>query len=201
MVTQERAARTRSALVRAAASEFYLGGYAGTSLKQISKTAGISIGALSFHFATKADIAEAVAAQGRSTVRRALDAVTAREAPALARLMEVTVELARLLEDDVMTRAAAHLAREWPHHQDWSSVWQPVVDRLAEDACANGELSDQAHPETIASFIGHLVWGIEASLRHRGPGGAVSELGSIWRLLLGGLAGPHFKAPEHIFSE
>jgi AcrR family transcriptional regulator len=200
MVKQERAVRTRGALVRAAASEFYLAGYEGTSLKRISKTAGISMGAVTFHFATKADIAEAVAAEGCSTVRRALDAVTAREASAMVRLVDVTVELARLLQDDVMTRSAAHLVREWPHRDDWPSVWQPVVERLAEEAYGKGELRASVRPEAVARLVGHLVWGVEASLRHQGPGGAVSDLGSIWPIILGGLTGPRSEALEGRFS-
>lgn len=201
MVKQERAARTRGALVQAAASEFYLAGFAGTSLKQVSRTAGISMGAVTFHFATKADLAEAVVTEGRSAVRAALDAVAARPAPALSRLVGVTVELARLLQDDVTTRSAAHLAREWPHSEDWPSLWQPVVERLAREAYDKGELRASAHPEGVAVFVGHLLWGVEASLRHQGPGGAVAELGDIWRLALDGLAEPRSGATDRMFPE
>src|SRR3989337_2793252 len=50
MVSQERAERTRQRLLQGAAAEFSLYGYGGTSLQRISKAAGVTMGALTFHF-------------------------------------------------------------------------------------------------------------------------------------------------------
>ena len=60
MVKQVRAARTREALIRAAAEVFAADGYALASLPEISRRAGVSKGALHFHFASKDALAAEV---------------------------------------------------------------------------------------------------------------------------------------------
>lgn len=75
MVRQERAVRTRQALLDAAAEEFDRHGYEGTSLNRVCRAAGITIGALTFHFSTKAELADAVQSQGRIITRAALDSM------------------------------------------------------------------------------------------------------------------------------
>ncbi|MGW0633178.1 TetR family transcriptional regulator [Streptomyces sp. NPDC002758] len=57
MVKQVRAVRTRRALVVAAAETFAREGYALATLPAISRRAGVSAGALHFHFASKDDLA------------------------------------------------------------------------------------------------------------------------------------------------
>ncbi|WP_159062215.1 TetR family transcriptional regulator, partial [Streptomyces caniscabiei] len=61
MAKQERAVRTRENLIRSAAEVFDREGYAVASITTISARAGVSNGALHFHFASKAALAEAVA--------------------------------------------------------------------------------------------------------------------------------------------
>src|SRR5258705_4564694 len=60
MVNQERAARTKRNLIRSAAEVFEREGYAAASLTVISSQAGVSNGALHFHFASKEDLAREV---------------------------------------------------------------------------------------------------------------------------------------------
>ncbi|MET8753093.1 TetR/AcrR family transcriptional regulator [Streptomyces sp. NPDC004667] len=191
MVQQERAVRTRGTAVLAAASEFYRAGYGGTSLKAISKAAGISMGAVTFHFDSKAELAEAVAEEGCAAVRSALDeAADRRRGKALVDLGNVMLELARLLRDDVTVRATAHLARELPDIEDWTSLWHPVVAGLAREAYDKGELHAAADPAGVAALVAHLIWGAEATLRSAcpdGPGGAVDQLEGIWLLVLDGI--------------
>ncbi|ATZ25991.1 TetR family transcriptional regulator [Streptomyces lavendulae] len=191
MVQQERAVRTRGTAVQAAASEFYRAGYGGTSLKAISRAAGISMGAVTFHFDSKAELAEAVAEEGCSAVRSALDeAADRRRGKALLDLGNLMLELARLLRDDVTVRASAHLARELPDIEDWTSLWHPVVAELAREAYDKGELHAAADPERVTALVAHLIWGAEAALRGThadGPGGAMDQLEGIWRLVLDGI--------------
>ena len=54
MVKQERALRTREALIESAAEVFDREGFSVASLTAISSRAGVSNGALHFHFASKA---------------------------------------------------------------------------------------------------------------------------------------------------
>ena len=65
MVKQERAARTRQALIQAAAEVFAEEGFVTASLSTISRRAGVSNGALHFHFANKGMLADAVEVIGQ----------------------------------------------------------------------------------------------------------------------------------------
>ncbi|MEU6893028.1 TetR/AcrR family transcriptional regulator [Streptomyces sp. NPDC046557] len=191
MVKQERAVRTRNTAVQAAASEFYRAGYGGTSLKAISRAAGISMGAITFHFDSKAELAEAVVEEGGSAVRSALDeAAGRRSGKTLLDLGNLMLELARMLRDDVTVRATAHLARELPGIEDWTTLWHPVVAELAHEAYEKGELHAAADPASVTALVAHLIWGAEATLRGAypdDPGDAMDQLEDIWLLVLNGV--------------
>lgn len=58
--TKEESARTRARLIDAARSEFGLHGYTRTSLEQIARRAGVTRGALYFHFRDKSDLFRAM---------------------------------------------------------------------------------------------------------------------------------------------
>ncbi|MFJ5802845.1 TetR family transcriptional regulator [Streptomyces decoyicus] len=196
MVRQERAARTRAALVRAAAEEIDRSGYDGTSLNRVVNAAGISMGALTFHFSTKGELADEVQSQGSRAARTVADHATAGSGPALHAVIDLTLGLARLLEEDPVVRSAARLARERPDSPAWSSAWLPAVHSLLAQAQRDGQLHPAALPETIAALVVHLVAGTETYVRAR-PAVAetarvstVVQLGKIWQLALTGIS-PH----------
>lgn len=194
MAQQQRAVRTRSLLVHAASTEFDRSGYEGTTLTQINRLAGISMGALTFHFPTKQALAEAVQQQGRAVVREAVARVVSRPRPALATGVALTLALARLLEDNVEVRAAARLARECPPSvAPWSADWLPVLRDLfhqAQDECGLRQGSD---PDALAALAAHLVAGAEIQVRACGGNGMTAgpgpgeQLAQIWRVVLRGL--------------
>ncbi|MET7619236.1 TetR/AcrR family transcriptional regulator [Streptomyces sp. NPDC005408] len=195
MAQQERAARTRRALVKAAASEFDRNGYDGTSLSQICKSAGISIGALTFHFSTKSELADAVQSCGQSATRVVVDRVTAHSTPALNLAIDLTLQLARLLETESTVRSAARLTRERPGTAyGWSAAWAPTMHDLLARAHRDGQLHAAASPGTVATLAVYLLVGAEAHTRAtchsaRMPGqGAVELLSQIWELTLCGIS-------------
>ncbi|MEV7028160.1 TetR family transcriptional regulator, partial [Kitasatospora sp. NPDC093558] len=135
MVKQARAARTRQMLLDAAAAEFDRTGYGSTSLAQVARAAEISLGAVTFHFASKNALANAVQGRGRSLTRSLVDRVLADGARPLCSVEDLTVGLARLLENDVAVRCAARLSRERPRcAASWRSVWVPDLLALLERA-------------------------------------------------------------------
>lgn len=196
MVKQERAARTRHTLVRAAAEQFDAEGYAGASLAKISKAAGISLGAVTFHFSSKAELAEAVEREGRAEVRAAMQRMNVSPAPPLDQLSGLTLELARLIEQEEVVRAMLRLERERAGATHWSEIWLPTADELLRRAYDNGELRASAHPEAMATLVVHLIAGAEIVLRRRravaaeSPENAVELLTRIWQLVLTGVSAP-----------
>ncbi|WP_328537748.1 TetR/AcrR family transcriptional regulator [Streptomyces sp. NBC_00344] len=186
---QERAARTRRVLVRAAAEELDRNGYEGTSLVRICRTAEVSMGALTFHFSTKSQVADEVQAQGRAATCGLVAQVVAAQGPALRSVMELTVGLAGLLDRDVTVRSAARLSRERPGEAaDWGSAWLPVVRELLERAGRDGELQPATRPRTLEALVAYLMAGAEAHIRACADGtesalpDAGAQLEQIWQL-------------------
>lgn len=153
MTKQDRAAVTRAALIEAAAEEFERDGYAGVSLGRVSHAAGLSNGALTFHFRSKADLADAVVDSALAAVQASVgEALSAARTP-LDQLSRVVTGITCMLHKNVAVRAAARL--ELDHSaglKRWSSVWHPLVRRLAEDASRAGELPAGARPEDVSAL-------------------------------------------------
>ncbi len=203
---QERAARTRRMLVSAAAFEFDRCGYAGAALVRISRAAGISMGALTFHFPSKEELAEVVRAQGHETTVAVVERLRVREETPVQSVVALTLALAGLLEQEACVRAAARLTREQPGRgPDWTSAWVPALhERLRHlggesggfrAAGGKGYRADPAADRrALASLATHLVAGVEADVRRRvgrekdPDGRAVAQLARIWDLVLGGHA-------------
>ncbi|MGK5497853.1 ScbR family autoregulator-binding transcription factor [Streptomyces sp. URMC 125] len=193
MVKQERAVRTRANVLRAAAAEFDRSGYDGTSLSKVSKAAGLSVGALTFHFSTKAELADAVLEEGWSVTRAALERVTKESAPPLRTIIDLTLELARLMEEEVSVRSAVRLARELPAVPPWSDGWLPTVRELLDEAHRTGQLREDALPTDVTTLVDHLASGAEAYLRSRLASkseyeSAAARLERVWRLVLAGVS-------------
>ncbi|MGW4024068.1 ScbR family autoregulator-binding transcription factor [Streptomyces sp. NPDC005009] len=106
---QERSEKTRQRLVHAGAEMFDLKGYANATLADIADAAGVTKGALYFHFVSKEDLAEAVRQRGHALVCEAVRAADDRRAP-LQALVDLSHWLAWSLQEDPTLRAAFRLA-------------------------------------------------------------------------------------------
>ncbi|MGW0736633.1 TetR family transcriptional regulator [Streptomyces sp. NPDC002851] len=193
---QERAARTRQALLRAAALEFDRNGYSATSLARISQAAGISMGALTFHFSNKAIVANAVQTCGESAVLDAVDRVAMADDPPLQTVINLSVALVMLLEEEVPVRAATRLFRECQSpSESWTSLWAPALLERLREAARRGELRPGIDPVAVSTLAVLLVSGAETWIRDRAyepadegsAQSAVALLTRVWRLALRGL--------------
>lgn len=193
MVKQERAARTREALVQAAAAAFDCVGYEAASLAQVSKAAGISMGALTFHFPTKDQLASAVQVRGARVTRTVAETVAGEHARPLQSVIDLTLEVARLLDEDIVVRAAARLTRERPDHgSSWRAVWLPMVESLLAEA-AERELRPGVDTQTVLTLTAHLMTGTETYVRHcacapEEQESAKDQLSRVWQLVLPGIS-------------
>ncbi|MFD3337080.1 TetR family transcriptional regulator [Streptomyces sp. NPDC058700] len=193
--------RTRQALMQAAAQEFDRNGYEGTSLSSISKAAGLSIGAVTFHFPTKVLLADAVQEEGRSVTVAALERLTAEPMTPLRMVIDLTLELTRLMEQEPSVRSAIRLSRERPSTVSWSDAWLPTVRSLLDRAYESGQLHTDALPADVTTLVEHLTSGAEAYLRSRmgsDPAfeSAVAQLKRVWRLALAGVSAEGSTVPR-----
>ncbi|MFG3292866.1 TetR family transcriptional regulator [Streptomyces sp. NPDC048179] len=105
----DKATRTRSQLIRSAATSFAEHGYARAKLSTISADAGVSRGALYFHFPSKEALADAVEAAAAERFA----GVTSRWAEdGNQNLAEAVQAFTELYRQDVTFRAGVLLSRE-----------------------------------------------------------------------------------------
>ncbi|MFJ9693354.1 ScbR family autoregulator-binding transcription factor [Kitasatospora sp. NPDC101183] len=167
VVKQVRAERTRSAVLVAAANTFAEVGFESASLVGISRRAGVSKGALYFHFVSKQALADGVrAAAGREIGSAALRALRTEGRP-LQGLIDLSHELAGMLREDVVVRAGVRLGRYAARHEGLcpqggdappgtDSTWRSltaVVHRLLERAHDAGELCPGVDRRAAAELL------------------------------------------------
>ncbi|MGW0932712.1 ScbR family autoregulator-binding transcription factor [Streptomyces sp. NPDC002644] len=168
MVKQERAARTRRALLRAASEVFAEQGYASASISAISLRAGVSNGALHFHFASKRALADAVRREAAVAVRRTTEAAEA--AGPLLGVVDAMHALVRRLSEDVVVRAGFALcggpelqgegADGVDPRQEWQAWVERMLDRAAQaDLLAAGVSTRGAAEAVVAATVGFEVLG------------------------------------------
>lgn len=186
---QERAIQTRAVLLRAAAEVFDEYGYAGASVSKILARAGVTPGAMYFHFKNKEALAEAVINAQPGTI------VPHLESEGLQRLVDLTMVWSKQLQVDPLLRAGVRLVSEqstFGQHDATSYLeWARIMTEVLNDAAAKGELQAGVRPEEVAEFVVQACTGMQmfaeaASGRTDLPERAVR----MWRLLLPGIAVP-----------
>ncbi|WP_329241004.1 TetR family transcriptional regulator [Streptomyces sp. NBC_01478] len=190
MVKQERAARTREALVRSAAESFAGQGFATASLAVISAGAGVSSGALHFHFAGKAELADAVEESAADTLRVLTGRVAGEEAGPLQHLIDVTHRLAGRLREDVVLRAGFRLGGDMTRVPcaDLRALWQGWVGEAVHLAGRGGELRRGVAPAGVVSAVVAATVGFEVLGARDTAWLSRPVIAQFWRLLLPTLA-------------
>ncbi|MFJ9447640.1 ScbR family autoregulator-binding transcription factor [Kitasatospora sp. NPDC101235] len=207
-MVQERSERTRGRLVEAGAALFDRRGYAGATLGEIAATAGVTKGALYFHFASKEELARAVSARAERLLRSACTEV--RASSPLQGLIDAGYWLVDALGADPVIRAAFRLGREdagwqvspttaslttagpaFAGMRGFHSVWAGVVRDLLAGARRAGELRDRSGglgPETL---VVTAACGLEVVFVDGCPADErARRVGALWDWLLPCLVPP-----------
>ncbi|WP_274561499.1 ScbR family autoregulator-binding transcription factor [Streptomyces spiramyceticus] len=164
MAEQERARRTRNRLVVAAAEVFDAIGYERATMARISAAAGVTKGALYFHFSTKDELARAVQARACEGSAEVLAGLDRPGAPALQVLIDVTHALARLVRDDMVVRAGVLLSRERGSADaalDCYAVWLRCVQALLLRAEAERALRPGVCRDAVTALVVSMICGTE----------------------------------------
>ncbi|WP_329120864.1 ScbR family autoregulator-binding transcription factor [Streptomyces sp. NBC_01465] len=186
---QDRAVKTRAALVRAAAEEFDLHGYSGTSTTKIVKRASSTMGALYFHFDSKDDLARAVMAE------QAADLPELAPGSGLQHLIDLTLALARELQRNVLFRAGVQLAVEQGAFglQD-DAAYQLWISNFKDEliaAQALGELRAGVDPASFARVLVGSYSGTQLlSQISSGRTDLPERIAELWSYFLPAVAAP-----------
>ncbi|MFD3518683.1 ScbR family autoregulator-binding transcription factor [Streptomyces sp. NPDC058657] len=176
---QARSEQTRRKLVLAGAEMFCRKGYANATLGEIVAAAGMTKGALYFHFVSKERLADAVQEQGRTMLQDFVHERRQTGEPPVQVLIDLTHWLVRARCEDPVVRAAFRIAHECVGRRlaatDFQQVWLTEVLRLTAEARTAGDLNDHAGRETTEALLPAAVCGI----------GALSGTGSTYDQLRG----------------
>ncbi|MFI7100768.1 ScbR family autoregulator-binding transcription factor [Streptomyces sp. NPDC050161] len=186
---QERAVRTRAAIIHAAAEVFDERGFNGASLSRILERAGATMGALYFHFASKEALAKAVMAE------QAADLTLTPGEDGLQRLVHLTMDLARGMQHDVLLRAGVRLAVEQGGFGVRDStayeLWIDEFRRQLVAARLRGELVAGVDEEDFARTLVGAYTGTQLlSKITTGHADLPARIASLWRYLLPAIATP-----------
>jgi AcrR family transcriptional regulator len=211
-VTQERAVLTREQLLNAAAAEIHRVGFRDATISTITEAAGISPGAVYFHFRSKEDIARALIERQHRAIRAAAEEILQRaNQPALVAMMLVCHELARRLVDDPLIRAGIRLTidrstYEAPVKEPYRD-WLNTFTDLASQAERAGETTGAVPPAMLAHFIVPAFAGVQlVSETFTGRADLVSRIHEMWRVLILAIVPPArqssvFDAAARIFID
>jgi AcrR family transcriptional regulator len=192
MSRQERATATRSALIRSAAHVFDREGYAQARLDLVSQGAGVSRGALSFHFPNKEMLADAVEAAASGILRRTTSEIYRGRHGALQALIDSTHALAALLCGDPVVRGGFRLSCDSTHggHEDLRRQWERYVLALLGAAAVERELRDGVPQRDMADTIVAATIGFQVLGQRDERWMSAPVLTRFWLLLLPWLAAP-----------
>ncbi|MEU5237370.1 ScbR family autoregulator-binding transcription factor [Streptomyces lydicus] len=153
MAQQDRAIRTRRVILEAAASVFDEQGYDRATIAEVLERAGVTKGALYFHFASKEQLALAVLEE------QVVDIAVEPQKIKLQEFVDSGQVLAYRLRRDPIQRGAARLAVEQgSNHLDRKQSmisWTRFVEGLLNEARARGEILESiVVRDTAELFVG-----------------------------------------------
>lgn len=195
MSQQVRAKETRAAIIHGAATAFEQRGYGSTSLAQVSAAAGVTKGALYFHFDSKEALAVAIIeAQHKASVDAARKLLID-HVPGLRALVLMTYELARQLRDDPTVSAGVRLTIEAANFQTPVSApyldWIVACEEFLNQGIIDGDVVPDLDVYAVAHFITSAFTGVQLVsdvLTRRGD--IAQRLTQMWALLLPSLIAP-----------
>jgi AcrR family transcriptional regulator len=198
MVKQERAARTRENLIRSAAEVFERDGYAVASLTAISSQAGVSNGALHFHFASKEALAREVEGAAADAVEKMAEGCRGSADTLLQSLVDATCRLLAAVAGDPVVRAGFKLGHDPSRKNAEGGLWRwwcAWVQDLVAQAQEEGELARGISPEDAAAAIVATTAGFEVLSTWDRDWLSQERAGRIWAFLLPLLSGSPDRTP------
>ncbi|MFC4854192.1 ScbR family autoregulator-binding transcription factor [Actinophytocola glycyrrhizae] len=191
MARQERAERTRNAILDAAAAVFDEYGFNGASLSDILAKAGVTKGALYFHFSSKEDLAHALVSE-QLIVGQSLPS----DAPAgIQSAIDLCHHMANALRTSVRARASSRLVIETGTFAepapDAYAGWIETVREYLVAARERGDLKADLKPDVIARWVIASFTGVQISSQVLSGREDIHErVTEMWRIALPGLVPP-----------
>ncbi|WP_405747517.1 TetR/AcrR family transcriptional regulator [Streptomyces sp. NBC_01525] len=187
MARQARAIQTRRTILEAAGEVFDERGYDAATIAEILGRAGVTKGALYFHFTSKEDLARGVLGEALTT-----EGVLPQDSK-LQEWVDVGMVLAHRLPQEPLLRASITLSADRHARALLGTSWPGWIDYLADmlqQAKDQGELLPHIDPqETAALFVG--AWtGVEVVNSAIDGGRLETKIAALYDHVLPGIAVP-----------
>ncbi|SMC85305.1 ScbR family autoregulator-binding transcription factor [Kibdelosporangium aridum] len=191
MPKQERAERTRTTILDAAAKVFDLRGFVGASLTDILAEAGVTKGALYFHFASKEELAHALIDEQFAVWQPQHDG----DKPGLQSVIDLTHSMARNLQENVRVRASIRLVIEQGTFADPSPEpylqWITVIREQLDQSQQRGDIRKDVDTADVATFVVGAFSGLQMSSQVLTDRKDLPErVANMWRYVLPSLVPP-----------
>ncbi|MBH5141845.1 TetR/AcrR family transcriptional regulator [Rhodococcus erythropolis] len=153
---QDRAVRTREAIIAVAARHFDTDGYGNTSINTISATGKFAKGAMYYHFPSKEAIAEHLISDWNRTLDDTVSEALASGSSSTAgeKLTAIFTSLARQIAEDTNVRAGMKLTLE-PTIDSGAAFarWVDAISDIIETAIIDGELTNTSTTRRLAWIL------------------------------------------------
>jgi AcrR family transcriptional regulator len=189
LARQDRAERTRNAILDAAAEVFDERGFNGASLSDILARAGVTKGALYFHFSSKEELARVIIEEQWAWELPPID-----ESRAIQTLIDLTHNFAHHLATNSRVRASNRLVTEAnftaPAPQVYTR-WLEIVHDMLKIAHARGDLKKEWDIDKVSLWLGGAFVGIQTmSEVLTGRQDIHERVTDLWEISLPGLVPP-----------
>ncbi|MEU5216456.1 ScbR family autoregulator-binding transcription factor [Streptomyces sp. NPDC020807] len=198
MARQERAEVTRSAILEGAARAFEKAGFAGTSLSDIVGEAGVTKGALYFHFASKEELAQAVVQEQFSVWDNAPEG----ENLSVQSVIDLLHNMAEQLQESTKVRAAIRLVVDASSsagaNADPYVKWIELIRSCLAQSQSRGDIKAGIDVEAVANLIVGSWTGLQLSAQVLTGRKDLNERTTLmWQMMLPGLVPPRRIARFH----
>ena len=189
---QDRAKATRDAILAGAASVFEEMGYGRASLSQVAERAGVTKGALYFHFPSKEDLARAVITEQHGYITADNAAVLQLDLPPLESMIVLCRRFAWHLLQEPIVRAGTRLTLEaslflQDVRQSYDD-WADIMARLAVAAQKDGQIRKEVDAPAFGRLVVSALVGVQitsAVLTARAD--LLQRVEQMWALMLPGV--------------
>jgi len=190
LARQDRAERTRNAILDAAAAVFNERGFAGASLSEMLARAGVTKGALYFHFSSKEELAMALIEEQWKADLPYVDF----ENVSLQTVIDMTHAYAHNLRHNLRVRASNRLVLEANFSRPTPEVydrWIGILTEILEKAQEQGDLRKEWPPAVVANWISATLIGLQSQSEvFNGMTDLHERITVQWQIALPGLAPP-----------
>jgi TetR/AcrR family transcriptional regulator, transcriptional repressor for nem operon len=192
--TGGRADTTRRQILHAAAQQFAQRAYHNVGLDDILAEAGVTKGAMYFHFRSKHALAMAVIDHQNVRSNAAFQDLLDRKLSGLETLVESSFVVAVQDINTDSTRAALHLVeavgRVEELHEKLLGGWAEILAKFVRDAIAEGDVAEQCDPEDVGRLVVSVYMGLRQTSNLDEPERFLRDLEKSWGLLLTGILQP-----------